>query len=274
MKIFYRISDGSYPKVRFENATKRNCLVNFLDNFMYYPGMTADDMLMVIADNVKDETVQWLTELLKEYKWQGFKDLQKMIQTNSGSSAASFRIVLGEALKLDDDEVVYFVEDDYAHLPNSRVVLLEGLEKSHYVTLYNHPDKYISANQGGNPLIGEDGAEETRVFVTDSSYWMLTNSTTMTFATTVKTLREDEDVWLKFTEGTYPQDMNIFLELRKKERTLIQPIPTMATHCEPEWAAHLHGTNIGSWDLLLDMKATVRKTMERHGEIEPKMASF
>jgi len=76
----------------------------------------------------------------------------------------------------------------------------------------------------------------------------MTNSTTMTFATTVKTIREDKDVWMKFTEAAYPQDMKIFLELREKGRTLIQPIPTKATHCEPAWAAHLHGAGIDDWN--------------------------
>ena len=144
MKIFYRLSDGSYPKVRFDNATKRNCLVNFLDKFMFHYGRDyyVTDELILVADNVKDETMTWIESLLKEYGV-GRVETLRIMRTNAGSSAGSFRIVMEEALKLDDNEVVYFVEDDYAHLPNSRTVLMEGLDKSHYVTLYNHPDKYI-----------------------------------------------------------------------------------------------------------------------------------
>ena len=70
----------------------------------------------------------------------------------------------------------------------------------------------------------------------------------MTFATTVKTIREDKDVWFKFTDGSYPHDMQIFLELREKGRTLVQPIPTKSTHCEPAWAAHLHGADVDDWN--------------------------
>jgi hypothetical protein len=172
-------------------------------------------------------------------------------RTQAGSSAGSFRIVFTEALQENDSEYVYFVEDDYAHLPNSRQVLLEGLERAHYVTLYNHPDKYIPASQGGNPLIQDDGAEVTKVFVTRSSYWMLTNSTTMTVASLVGTLREDQATWMKYTEGTHPQDMLLFFDLRSKGRGLIQPIPTKATHCEPRWAAHLFGTGYVSWNDVL-----------------------
>lgn len=245
MNIFYRLSDGSYPKVRFQNATKEKCLLNFWKEFQH-----PDDRFYLVLDNVKEETFQKFARLCEiEHEKEGM--WVTTMRTQGGSSAGSFRIVLNEALKLNSHEFVYFVEDDYAHLPGSRQVLWEGLERAHYVTLYNHPDKYIPATEGGNPFIGEDRAETTKVFVTQNSYWMMTNSTTMTFATTVETLQEDKDVWFKYTEGTYPQDMNIFLELRAKGRGLIQPIPTKATHCEPAWAAKLIGTGQVSWEDVL-----------------------
>lgn len=248
MKIFYRLSDGSHPKVRFDCATKEACLQNFLALFN-----NLHDKMFMYLDNVKDETYERYATKAQDYNqvYAGSRAVIEVVRSNGGSSAAGFRIVLDAALELDDDELVYFVEDDYAHLPDSRKVLLEGLERSHYVTLYNHPDKYIPASKGGNPLIGDDASEATKVFVTDNSYWMMTNSTTMTFATHVGILRADEDVWRRFTEGLYPQDMKIFLELRKKGRTLIQPIPTKATHCEPQWAAHLHGTGVHDWNVLI-----------------------
>lgn len=243
MIIFYRISDGSYPKLRFEKATKDGCFENFMKHFLIEGNN--HDRIELYLDNVKNETWE---------RWSVWSSLTQNIhvhRSDGGSSAAGFRIVLDAALLLPDDVKVYFVEDDYIHLPNSRQVLLEGLEKAHYVTLYNHPDKYIPASKGGNPLIGDDGAETTKVFVTQSSYWMLTNSTTMTFASKVGILREDESIWKRYTDGTYPHDMQIFLELRKRGRSLIQPIPTKSTHAMPEWAAHLHGTQFSSWEEVL-----------------------
>jgi glycosyltransferase involved in cell wall biosynthesis len=221
MKIFYRLSDGSYKKERFIHATKKGCLENFLKRF-------PKEEIIIYADNVKDETFQWL----QEYNCQ-------LIRTNGGSSAAGFRIVLQDALNLSDDEIVYFVEDDYLHLPNSREILLEGLQRVDYVTLYDHIDKYIPANMGGNPFIDNGGGEETRIFLTKNRHWKLTNSTTMTFATTVKVLREDASTWLSYTVGTYPRDFDCFIELRNKGRTLASPIPSLSTHCEPRWAAPL-----------------------------------
>ena len=221
MKILYRISDGSYKKERFPHATKKGCLDNFLKHF-------PKEEVTIYADNVKDETYQWL----QEYECE-------ILRTNGGSSAAGFRIVMEAALQLPDNESVYFVEDDYFHLPNSRTVLLEGLERSHYISLYDHRDKYIPASMGGNPSIEDDAAELTKVFVTNSVHWKLTNSTTMTFATKVITLKEDAEIWKKYTSGTYPQDFKCFLELRENGRTLATPIPGYSTHCEPMWASPL-----------------------------------
>lgn len=221
MKILYRISDGSYKKERFSHATKKGCLDNFLKHF-------PKEEIVIYADNVKDETYQWL----KEYDCE-------IIRTNGGSSAAGFRIVFEAALTLPDDEIVYFVEDDYLHLPNSRQAIIEGLERVNYVSLYDHIDKYIPAELGGNMFVDSTGAEDTRVFLTNSRHWKLTNSTTMTFASTVRVLREDMDVWLHFTEGTYPRDFECFIKLRNQGRALATPIPALSTHCEPRWAAPL-----------------------------------
>jgi hypothetical protein len=225
MKVFYRISDGSYKKERFTHATKKGCLDNFLKHF-------PKEEVTLYADNVKDETYTWLESY-------GIT----LLRTNGGSSAGGFRIVFENALKLSDNEIIYFVEDDYLHLDNSRQILIEGLERAEYVTLYDHVDKYIPANNGGNSFIADDGAEETRVFLTKNRHWKLTNSTTMTFATQVQTLREDADTWRRHTAGTYPHDFQCFLELRDKGRTLASPIPSLSTHCEPTWAAPLINWN-------------------------------
>jgi hypothetical protein len=124
-------------------------------------------------------------------------------------------------------------------LDNSRTCLLEAIERADYVTLYDAPDKYVPASMGGNPFIEEDGADPTKVILTNSHHWRITNSTTMTFACHMGTLWDDWKVWEKWTSETHPHDFQAFLELREKGRTLLSPIPTLSTHCEPAWLAPL-----------------------------------
>jgi hypothetical protein len=229
MKCIYRISDGGYKKIKFGHATKKNCLLNFLQQWPI-------EEVLVLADNVNDDTAQWLWE---------YGELTKLHvrHITGGSSAQSFRIAVETALELPENETVYLVEDDYWHLDNSRGKLLEGIQRADYVTLYDAPDKYIPASLGGNPFIEEDGADPTKVILTKNHHWRLTNSTTCTFATKVSTLKEDLSIWTKWCfpnkEATHPHDFQCFLELREKGRSLLSPIPTLSTHVEPNWAAPL-----------------------------------
>jgi hypothetical protein len=219
---FYRISDGSGKKTRFPFATKEVCLKNFLRVFQ-----PCRDDLIIIADNVGDVTWQMINAL--------HPNTVRTSLRNVGSwRYAAFEIAVRRFL---EDQVIYFVEDDYLHLPGSREVLLEGIGVADYVSLYDHKDKYINANAGGpNPFI-EYGGELTRVVRTSSTHWKLSNSTTMTFATTVKVLREDQYIWNSHTQESYPNEFQAFLQLARKSRRLVTPVPSYATHCEPAFAA-------------------------------------
>jgi hypothetical protein len=223
MKVLYRISDNGYVKPKLPNATKKNCLLNFMTHWPL-------EEVTVYKDRCAPTTEEFLTE----YAEITGLNIQPI---DGGSSAGSWRVVRDVALTLPDDEIVYFVEDDYFHLPNSRKAIEEGLQHAHYVTLYDAPDKYVPAKFGGNPFIEDDGADDTRVILTPTTHWRITNSTTMTFATRVGTLRADNAIWTQFTDGTHPHDFQAFLALRDFGRVLISPIPSLSTHCEPAWLA-------------------------------------
>lgn len=224
LTTLYRISDGGYAKVKLKHATKIHCLKNYLKVF-------GNDGLVVFADKCKPETIEGLRVL-------GVK----FVEITAGSSARSWRLVARYALeKLSSADFVYFLEDDYLHRPNSKEVLAEGLEIGDYVTLYDHPDKYFSPKQGGNPLVRE-GGEETRVLLTKSTHWKLTNSTTMTFAARVSTLQADKLTWWWFTRGRHPHDFRIFKALTgsrllRRRRRLLSPIPGYSTHVENAFLA-------------------------------------
>lgn len=211
MTIFYRISNNSYQKVKPPYITKLNCLKNFLNKF--------NGSVNILCDN--------LTDL----------DLKNFIVSNSRlhptftnlGNSPSFRYCLSKALELNDNETVYFVEDDYIHRTNAETVLNEGIDLgADFVTLFDHPDKYVD---GINPYV-DGGGEETKVFLTKSCHWKFTNSTTMTFASKAKTLKECEKYMTPFLLGSHPGDFNMFIKLRELGKSLISPIPGYSTHGE------------------------------------------
>jgi len=224
MKVIYRISDAGYNKVKPDYINNEKCLANAFKVFN-------DADWSIIADGISEET----NNMIQKYIPRNY-----IYYVNEGNGARTFNLALDEAIMEDDgDEIVYFLENDYLHKPNSLKILNEGFTLgASFISLYDHPDKYLSPNKGGNPFC-EGGAEDTRVYLTDSCHWKITNSTTMTFASKVSTLRANESILREHTSTTHPNDFNMFLELREENELLITPIPGYATHGETAWLSPL-----------------------------------
>src|SRR4051812_46079843 len=107
MKLYYRISDNSYKKPKLMGATKEVCLKNFLSVFGH-------DNVTVIADKCEEST----KEMLHKY----FKKITCTERGNAGSLIRTIEMAVEEN---EDDELIYFVEDDYLHLPKAKQMLEE-----------------------------------------------------------------------------------------------------------------------------------------------------
>ena len=223
MRIIYRISDSGYNKVKPDYINNENCLANATKEF-------DDSIWSVIADNISSDTNNMIQKYITR---------DCILYTEKGNGAATFNLALDEALTYDDDEIIYFIENDYLHKPGSEKIIQEAFKLgASFVSLYDHPDKYLPPSKGGNPYC-EGGAEDTRVYKTDSVHWKITNSTTMTFAAKVSTLKENENILRKHTSGTHPNDFQMFLELRANNKLLITSIPGYSTHGETAWLSPL-----------------------------------
>ncbi|MDE2211930.1 MAG: hypothetical protein KGJ83_04320 [Betaproteobacteria bacterium] len=178
--LLYRISSKVNAKPRIAGFSKLTCLDNLLAAFPGY-------RMVCLADNCDAETVAWLRQ----------KNFFRLEETRLGQAASFYHLVNGAIETLHDEDIVYFIEDDYLHLPEAGRILEEGLQVFDYVTLYDHPDKYGVFGKGRNPYVDEGKlSEATRVFKGALTLWRTTNSTTHTFACHVKTLKEDRLVWL------------------------------------------------------------------------------
>jgi hypothetical protein len=153
-----------------------------------------------------------------------------------------------------DEDKIYFAEDDYIYTNNAPFIIEEGLNLAEYSSGYDHPDKYINHSEGApNPFITE-GGELTRVLLSKSSHWKYTNSCCMTFATKVKTIKEDLPIFQKFCSGTHPDDFQLFCELiLYRNRKLVSSIPVVSTHGEIAWLSKFTDWEKVFWDSLLPL---------------------
>lgn len=219
MKIIYRISDGGYSKNKPPYVTKWGVFQHFMSVFHGYT-------IYVVADNVSDETYEFLTHHITP---------DKIMRTQLNNAGAFMYSVNFAKNTFSDDDNVYFAEDDYIYTKDAPKVIEEGLSIAEYSSGYDHPDKYLNHSEGGpNPFIS-NGGESTRVLVTASKHWKFTNSCCMTFAVKVKTIKEDFGIYTHFCGfGAHPYDFQMFCELMKT-RKLVSCIPAVSTHGENAW---------------------------------------
>lgn len=208
--VIYRICDQRDGRTKIPQITKRQCFLNAVAVF----GTTG---LSVVADNTCPDTLSFLG-----------KYTSRVHATQLGNSG-SFLFALELAAGLPGAAAVYLLEDDYLHSANAADCILEGLERADYVSLYDHPDKYLDPSP--NPLV-RNGGENTKVILTASTHWKYTNSTTMTFAARAGTLKADHEIMRAACTAPIPRDYEMFRTLAARGRTLVTPIPGRATHCD------------------------------------------
>jgi len=228
IKKIYRISDKGNPfTANFSFMTLEIAFKNFVDVF-------DTKGLIVIADNCKDSTINMLKD-------NGGEDIRITSLGNSGSMKYAYEICFTE---FNNEDIVYFSEDDYLFLPEPEKYIMEGLEIADYCSLYDHLDKYI--NHGQNPFI-RNGGEVTKVVLTKSTHWKFPNSICPTFATKVKTLKEDKEIHYKYNFiGKITDSFKTTLALIESGRKIITPIPGRAT------AADLYPSPLIQWKEVAD----------------------
>lgn len=193
LRVYYRISDKSYPKPKLPEIGKEDCLQNFLDVFQNEP------TYFFFCDNCEPETTDMVKRLTFNLK------RKKIFETTHGNAGAlKFAMEVAAHDKATADTLAYFVEDDYLHQSKAPKIIEQGLKIADYITLYDHPDKYMEGYYGGG--------EWSQVKKTINSHWRYTASTCMTFAAKLSTIRQDESYWAEFISGDHPHDHKVFTE--------------------------------------------------------------
>lgn len=146
-----------------------------------------------------------------------------------GNDAQSFLNLLNYVNDQDypENDIIYFVEDDYLHKEGWVDILLEGFKYigADYFTLYDHPDKYYS------PMY-EDLT--SKIIATPSVHWRTTPSTTNTYACIVSTLKKHFNIHIKYCDlvEKWTKDHDKFTHLWNEGSNLVSCIPGYSTHVE------------------------------------------
>lgn len=238
----YRISDNSNPeKIKPDYASKENCLRNFVKEF-------SNENLIVMCDNVTPQT----HEMVKKY---ALEDNIYVTQNgNTGAFLTSWDMAYRLTPEVEDDTIFYFVEDDYIHKEGSKDILIEAFKdlNATYVSLYDHPDKYqnnkderfkwghgkidIDDNGIRKPGIIYNIPSSCDLYISTSTHWRTVGSTTMTFATTAKNIKEDYEEMVNIHTGKrLPMGGDTFRMLEAKGKQLISCLPSYAGHAEERW---------------------------------------
>jgi hypothetical protein len=131
---------------------------------------------------------------------------------------------------IDDDTILYFLEDDYIHQPGWTNILREGFDHIgvDYITLYDHKDKYFL------PMYND---LQSKILATPTIHWRTIPSTTNTYAMKAKTFKQHYNIHKEYCDLVkgYTRDHDKFLRLWNEGSHLISCIPGYSTYCEVEY---------------------------------------
>lgn len=158
-----------------------------------------------------------------------------IVEFKGGNDAQSFLNLLNyvKSLNIKDNDIVYFLEDDYIHIKGWIDIMIEGFEliedtSINYITLYDHLDKYF-------PQV--TSYLDSKIFISPSVHWRTTPSTTNTYACKSLTLKNHFDVHVKHCDliEKWTKDHHKFTELSQMGSYLISCIPGLSTHVETQF---------------------------------------
>jgi hypothetical protein len=156
------------------------------------------------------------------------RDVSK-VTIRGGNDASSFLNLLNYVVDqdYDDNDIIYFLEDDYLHREGWVDILLEGFKyiNADYYTLYDHPDKYYLTMYE---------TLQSKIITTPSVHWRTTPSTTNTYACRFKTLKNHFQIHTQYCdlEEGWTKDHDKFTHLWSIGSNLISCIPGYSTHVE------------------------------------------
>jgi hypothetical protein len=177
LHVVYRSTGGENKKDRPAYYSKVMCLLSLLRSVV--EASEEIDVVFLNDGPVPEDRLALMSQA------------GEVVELPGVGRVRSYLTALGllAAREWDDGDLVYFVEDDYLHLPEALETLIAAgneLPWAPYFTLYDCPDRYTRSDDA-------DGGR-ARVFIGGGRHWRTVESTTHTFAARARVIRADS--WL------------------------------------------------------------------------------
>jgi hypothetical protein len=191
-------------------------------------GFSYDKCLNNILSTIENNS-NVVFHLIWDGKYEGnHSRIDKVVEFKGGSDKNSFFYTWDYAknLKLNEKDLIYFLENDYLHINNwyEKIIdIFETYDIDGYISLYDHLDKYTLDY---SDLVSQ-------IYVTKSSHWRTVPSTCGSFIINKKTLDNDYDI---HTSLYSDHDKFIWLG-QNRNRIVLTPLPSLSTHCVKQFMA-------------------------------------
>jgi hypothetical protein len=166
MIILYRASNYELDKLTFKNNrpswfSKKRCFTSM----HHAVSQSSEHELHVVVDGPRGE----LSDFIESHQNVNVRYI------NANGNAACLSQVYDIYLNEFRDQDVYFVEDDYLHLPHSLNLIADGVERFALATGYDHTDRYTRTDDASY--------KQESIALGSTCHWRTAESTTCTWAT-------------------------------------------------------------------------------------------
>jgi len=205
----YELEGGTFKSNRPPWFSKQKCFKSIMDAFHASYRLGGQYELHVVLDGPRGK----LSEYIESFKHANVR------QINANGNAASLLQVYDIYLNEFKGKDVYFVEDDYLHMPHSLRMIQEGIERFNLVTGYDHTDRYMRTDDAS--------FQRESIALGSTCHWRTAESTTCTWATKGG---EWGERLVKIAKQYLLEDRAFFRHLINSEIRLYTPMPGCTTH--------------------------------------------
>ena len=210
INIIYRLCEVEmappFRSKRLPWFSKLNCLQSFLESLDYSKEYVSS--VTFVHDGPEGLLIQAIPEQFP------------IVRINACSNEGSLLATYDLAKSISGD--IYYVEDDYLHLPQSIKLIALALPTLGLVTGYDHEDRYVRDDDLSY------GKEKICFDIPSQHHWRTAESTTCTFAIS-ESMRPRVQ---PFADKFKLIDRTLFRKLYKKGIRLWTPIPGLVTHVD------------------------------------------